>query len=106
MLVDLMTPEGEKLLETGEQPWQTYPRPQMRRDSYVNLNGLWDFAVSTGEKPVYDRTICVPYCPESLLSGIKRKHIEAVSSYVVSRRNNRHRKQQEDDERCGHAEAQ
>jgi len=63
------TPWGEK---TGDRPWQAYPRPQMKRESYVNLNGLWEFAVNQSpELPqVYDRRILVPFCPESLLSGI------------------------------------
>ncbi len=60
----LHTPEGEQLSGT---PWTVYPRPQLRRESYVNLNGLWDFAVCKGG---YDRKILVPFCPESSLSGI------------------------------------
>ena len=51
-------------------PWEHYPRPQLRRNSYVNLNGRWDFAVSQGAAPMYDRKILVPFCPESPLSGI------------------------------------
>jgi len=67
--VDLITPQGQALTGT---PWQEYPRPQLRRDSYVNLNGTWDFAVSSDDElPArYDRTIRVPFCPESRLSGI------------------------------------
>ena len=68
-LVSLTTPEGAALEGT---PWTCYPRPQLRRDSYLNLNGQWEFAVS--EQPElpssYDRTIRVPFCPESSLSGI------------------------------------
>ena len=30
-----------------EHPLPEYPRPQFRRDSYVNLNGLWDYAFTT-----------------------------------------------------------
>ena len=67
MLQDLYTPRGEVLEAT---PWEVYPRPQMRRDSYVNLNGDWEFAVTQGGVPVYDKTIRLPFCPESLLSGI------------------------------------
>ena len=53
-------------------PWDVYPRPQLRRESYVNLNGGWDFAVSEKpEIPAFDKTINVPFCPESLLSGLK-----------------------------------
>ena len=51
-------------------PWADYPRPQMRRDSYVNLNGIWEFGVTRSRQPVFDRTIRVPFCPESTLSGI------------------------------------
>ena len=69
MFRELYTVQGKKV---GDAPWQAYPRPQMKRDSYINLNGKWDFTVS-GEKMLpqkYDKTILVPFCPESLLSGI------------------------------------
>ncbi len=75
MLQDLLTPWGENLSDT---PWQVYPRPQMKRDSYVNLNGRWDFAVSETLPQVFDRTILVPFCPESALSGIKEHFAEGV----------------------------
>ena len=48
MPIDLMTAEGEALLASGKTPWTAYPRPQMKRDSYVNLNGQWDFTVTPG----------------------------------------------------------
>ena len=38
MLNDLYTPAGAALSGT---PWDCYPRPQLKRDNYVNLNGLW-----------------------------------------------------------------
>ncbi len=60
----LYTVAGESL--TG-QPWAVYPRPQMRRDSFFCLNGKWDFSVGS---ETYDRQILVPFCPESLLSGV------------------------------------
>ena len=73
---ELMTPRGEALTGT---PWDVYPRPQLRRESYVNLNGTWDFAVTAGPSPEsYDREIRVPYCPESALSGV-REHPSAPS---------------------------
>lgn len=52
-----------------------YPRPQLRRSSYLCLNGEWDFAVSQkGTLPArFSETICVPYPPESALSGINRR---------------------------------
>ena len=73
MPIDLMTPWGEELKNTGSAPWQVYPRPQLVRDSYVNLNGEWDFCVRPeaaipGE---YDHKILVPFCPESQLSGLQ-----------------------------------
>ena len=70
MLNDLYTTAGEQLTGT---PWQVYPRPQMKRDSWLNLNGWWDFAVTAREAlpQQYDRKILVPFCPESLLSGLK-----------------------------------
>ena len=67
MLIDLYTPEGENLSGT---PWQVYPRPQMKRNSYINLNGQWEFGVGDNEPASYDKKIRVPFCPESLLSGI------------------------------------
>ena len=73
MPIDLITTRGEQLLADGSTPWQVYPRPQLKRNSYVNLNGNWEFTVSPdGQLPqVYDRTILVPFCPESQLSGLK-----------------------------------
>ena len=49
-------------------PRPEYPRPDFRREAWVNLNGEWEFGA--GEKPVFDRRIVVPFCPESELSGI------------------------------------
>ena len=68
-MVDLMTVEGENL---QGQPWQVYPRPQMRRDSYLNLNGEWDFQPESVQylPSQYDNKILVPFCPESKLSGV------------------------------------
>ncbi len=68
-LAKLTTAQGEALSGT---PWTVYPRPQLRRDSYVNLNGVWDFTSSSYPAlPVrYDEKILVPFCPESQLSGI------------------------------------
>ncbi len=73
MLMDLYTVEGECVPET---PWEAYPRPQMKRESYLNLNGTWDFAVQEdGALPAaYDKQILVPFCPESSLSGIKEHY--------------------------------
>ncbi len=54
---------------------QEYPRPLLKRDSYVNLNGYWDYAITkTFRRPVeYDGKILVPFSPESALSGVGRQ---------------------------------
>ena len=52
---------------------QEYPRPQMVRDSYLNLNGLWEYAVSpadAAEMPEATGRILVPFPLESSLSGV------------------------------------
>ena len=79
----LTTRQAETLTGT---PWLAYPRPQMRRSSYYNLNGSWDFTV-TREQALprhYDRTIQVPFCPESSLSGIGQHFDEGA--YLCYRR--------------------
>lgn len=65
------------------QPRPEYPRPQMVREGYVNLNGQWDFEFDFGrsgrERKMYEKAaayskkITVPFCPESKLSGIQYK---------------------------------
>ena len=82
MLQALTTPRGETLSGT---PWQVYPRPQMRRDSYINLNGEWDFAVSSEKPATFDLRIVVPFCPESRLSGIGRHFEEGVPMWYRRR---------------------
>jgi hypothetical protein len=53
-----------------------YPRPQMVRDAWQNLNGLWDYAVTAknDEQPParFNGQILVPYCIESALSGVMK----------------------------------
>ena len=75
MLQELYTARGENLQGT---PWQVYPRPQMKRDSYINLNGTWDFTVGEEYPETYDRRILVPFCPESMLSGVKEHFAEGT----------------------------
>ena len=54
-------------------PWNEYPRPSMVRDSFLCLNGLWDFCVcKKKETPTYNEKILVPFPPESLLSGLEK----------------------------------
>ncbi len=57
-------------------PLPEYPRPQLVRDHWVNLNGLWDYAVTRVDDPqptTFEGKILVPFCIESALSGVKRK---------------------------------
>ncbi len=67
----LYTSEGEALAAQGFDalPLPEYPRPQLRRASYLCLNGAWDFRVDGGPA----ERILVPYPPESALSGICRE---------------------------------
>lgn len=54
-------------------PWNVYPRPRMKRNSFLCLNGTWDFSVCPPEDtPQYLEIIQVPFCPQSRLSGIGR----------------------------------
>ena len=47
-------------------PWERYPRPQLRRADWLCLNGEWEL-LSGGRR----QTIRVPFCAESLLSGVE-----------------------------------
>ena len=50
---------------------QEYPRPNLVRDSYFNLNGKWECRINESETAdFYDETIIVPVSPESMLSGV------------------------------------
>lgn len=60
---------------TPENVWQEYPRPQMYRLYWENLNGLWDYAIRPkGENNIgeFDGKILVPFCVESSLSGVQK----------------------------------
>jgi beta-galactosidase/beta-glucuronidase len=56
-------------------PHQEYPRPQLVRGNWQNLNGQWDYAIAAkGQEPaaIKDGKITVPFAVESLLSGVQR----------------------------------
>jgi len=70
----IMTPWAKNV--TPDKAWPEYPRPQMVREAWKNLNGLWDYAVRPGTVPqpkTWDGQILVPFCIESALSGVKKE---------------------------------
>lgn len=52
-----------------------YPRPQLRREDYINLNGLWDYAINKNDSrpEQWDGKILVPFSPETEPSGVMRQ---------------------------------
>lgn len=59
---NLITQEGHAIPDI---PWNRYPRPQLMRDEWLCLNGMWELHCHGRSG-----TIRVPFCPESLLSGV------------------------------------
>lgn len=61
----------------GTDPWPEHPRPQLRRDAWQSLNGIWTYRPvgdgSVEDPPVgeLDREVMIPSCIESGLSGIQ-----------------------------------
>ena len=68
----LITPFGEKL--NKDLPLNDYPRPQMARNSFFNLNGRWEYAIYPKDEGFkgYQGEIIVPFSPESILSGVEK----------------------------------
>ena len=79
-----MTTPFTEAAEKAKIPFSNYPRPQLQRADWMNLNGKWDYiggkeiidATTVTQPPSFSNTtekITVPYPPESYLSGIQRK---------------------------------
>lgn len=67
----IMTTWGEKV--TPENAWTEYPRPQLKRGEWKNLNGMWDYAIVSKESARpnnFQGKILVPFAVESALSGV------------------------------------
>lgn len=70
----ISTPWAEKVNSTS--PLPEYPRPQMARENWLNLNGLWSYSIkpfSESAPSKYDGKILVPFAIESSLSGVGKK---------------------------------
>lgn len=67
--------------EVGNSPWPEYPRPQLQRTQWKNLNGVWQYQKASSldavQQPPTNQTLAnevlVPSCLESALSGIQGK---------------------------------
>ena len=65
----------------GAMPRPEHPKPQFQRDTWLNLNGQWNFAFDfdvvglkegwAKDPSGFEKKIIIPFCPESELSGIK-----------------------------------
>jgi len=64
-----------------------YPRPQLQRSEWITLDGVWDFAIDkcgellNPDQVQWDRTILVPFPPETVLSGIGDTSFFCVTWY-------------------------
>ena len=73
---ELFTSEGQCLSGV---PWEAYPRPLLRRGEWLCLNGTWSL-----EFRDIHTEIRVPFCPESLLSGVEQAPL--IGEQMIYRR--------------------
>ncbi len=84
----LMTRWAKEVSPSNAHP--EYPRPQMVRKDWLNLNGLWEYAIRPKDEPKlanFDGQILVPFPVESALSGrgdeeSRRKEPLVVSTHI------------------------
>lgn len=71
---DMITRWGAEV--TADNAWTEYPRPQLKRGAWQNLNGNWDYAITSRDEratpEAWDGEILVPFCLESKLGGVQR----------------------------------
>lgn len=83
--ISMAAPQWRPAVGSIDTPWASqvdpanplpeYPRPQLVRVTWQNLNGLWDYAVANADQPMpqtFDGKILVPFPIESSLSGVRR----------------------------------
>jgi hypothetical protein len=69
-----VTSWGKEITATST-VWPEYPRPQMVRERWLNLNGTWEYAVrakALAAPAAYEATILVPFPPQSRLSRVEK----------------------------------
>jgi beta-galactosidase len=75
---DLITTWGAEVRD--DNVWSEYPRPQMQRKDWANLNGRWDYAITADSDKQIPKQwfgkILVPFCLESKLGGVGRLLLE------------------------------
>lgn len=73
VITPIYTKWGEQLDRNS--PLSEYPRPQLERKSYMNLNGVWSYCITESDSfpTAYEGEIVVPFSPESLLSGVGKQ---------------------------------
>lgn len=86
----IMTPWSEQV--DPKKVLDEYPRPQMVRPNWTNLNGVWDFTkvkdMNYNPSQKYDQKILVPFPMESAISGIMdTNHMENRGKVFAYRRN-------------------
>lgn len=91
--VSLLTP----YFNPSKVPLTEYPRPNFFRDSYLSLNGFWDYEITKEESvSTYSGKILVPFSPESILSGASKapkkdeylfysRHVNLPQNFIKSR---------------------